>query len=149
MALFGLKGFKKKKKHVVDQGAISKRAGEEQKKVRDVSSRNTEKKEKKMTLSAGTAAGAHEAAAILHPRVTEKATYSAEKQNAYIFDVASSANKHTIASAVRAVYGVTPVKVHTLAVPRKTRFIRGRFGMTGGGKKAVVYLKKGDKIETN
>jgi ribosomal protein L23 len=33
-------------------------------------------------------------------------------------------------------------------IPKKNVFVRGKWGTKGGGKKAYVYLKKGDKIES-
>lgn len=83
---------------------------------------------------------------IKNPRITEKASLTAE-QNVYIFDVLKSANKTEVKKAINAIYKVNPIKVNILAVPRKKINTRGKEGMKGGGKKALVYLKKGDKIE--
>jgi len=83
---------------------------------------------------------------IRHPRVTEKANDSTS-QNAYVFDVDPRSNKIDISRAVEALYGVVPVKINTLKVPSKAVFNRGKKGVKSGGKKAVVYLKKGDSIE--
>jgi large subunit ribosomal protein L23 len=83
---------------------------------------------------------------IIKPRVTEKAGLLAEK-GVYTFDVAMRSNAQQIAQEVRKVYKVTPVKVSVAAVPSKAMFVRGRKGSTVAGKKAYVYLKKGDKIE--
>ena len=83
---------------------------------------------------------------IKNPRVTEKASFAAE-QNVYTFDVSSSANKTEIKKAIFTLYKVKPTKVNMLTVPRKVVFSRGKIGKKGGGKKALVYLKKGDKIE--
>ena len=58
-----------------------------------------------------------------------------------------SANKTEIAKAVLELYKVKPVRVNILRVPRKEVVSRGIKGTKGGGKKALVYLKKGDKIE--
>ena len=80
------------------------------------------------------------------PRITDKASFAYE-QNVYTFDVDSSANKTEIAKAVFATYKVKPVKVNILAIPRKIDSLRGRKSVSGLGKKALVYLKKGDKIE--
>ena len=84
---------------------------------------------------------------IKNPRVTEKASFAAEG-NVYTFDVAKGANKTEIKKAIFTLYKVKPVKVNVLAVPKKT-ILRGRSkeGVRGGGRKALVYLKKGDKIE--
>jgi large subunit ribosomal protein L23 len=85
---------------------------------------------------------------IKNPRITEKASFAIE-QNAYTFDVSSSANKKEIEKAIFALYKVKPVKVNILAIPVKKVQARGRGGegAKGGGKKALVYLKKGDKID--
>lgn len=86
---------------------------------------------------------------VRNPRITEKATVLSEAQNAYSFDVAPNANKNLIARAIKTIYNVIPEKIRTINVASKTRFVRGRTGSVPGGKKAIVYLKKGDKIETN
>lgn len=84
---------------------------------------------------------------IKNPRVTEKASFSAE-QNVYTFDISASANKTEIKKAIFALYKVKPIKVNVLPIPRKTVMKgRNKEGVRGGGRKALVYLKKGDKIE--
>lgn len=83
---------------------------------------------------------------IKNPRITEKATNMLE-QNVYTFDVLPSANKMEVKKAVFALYKVKPVRVNILAVPDRHTSMRGKVSMKDGGKKAVVYLKKGDKIE--
>jgi len=83
---------------------------------------------------------------IKKPRITEKASFHAE-QNVYTFDVEQSANKTEIKKAIFKLYKVKPVKVNILQVPDKQVFARGKAGVKSGGKKALVYLKKEDKIE--
>ena len=83
---------------------------------------------------------------IKKPRITEKASYRAE-QNVYTFDVERSANKTEIKKAIFKLYKIKPVKVNILQVPDKQVFARGKAGVKSGGKKALVYLKKEDKIE--
>ena len=83
---------------------------------------------------------------IKNPRVTEKASFAAE-QNVYTFDIGDSANKTEIKKAIFILYKVHPVKVNVLSVSRKTVMSKGKEGVKGGGRKALVYLKKGDKIE--
>jgi len=83
---------------------------------------------------------------LKNPRVTEKASAVFE-QNVYTFDVASSANKSEIKKAIFTLYKVKPVKVNVLPVPKKEIVSRGIKGVKQGGKKALVYLKKGDKID--
>jgi large subunit ribosomal protein L23 len=84
---------------------------------------------------------------MIHPRITEKATDLASNSNAYVFDVVRSATKKDISRAVASLYNVTPVKIRTVPVKSKTVFVRGKYGQTARGKKAYVYLKKGDSIE--
>lgn len=83
---------------------------------------------------------------IKNPRITEKASNVFE-QGVYTFDVAAGANKTEIKKAIFTLYKVKPVKVNILSVQKKKTFSRGIKGVKGGGRKALVYLKKGDKIE--
>ena len=83
---------------------------------------------------------------IKNPRVTEKASNFVEA-NVYTFDVAPMANKIEVKKAILELYKVTPIKINITKIPRKKVFSRGRTGAKSGGKKALVYLKKGDKIE--
>lgn len=85
-------------------------------------------------------------AIIISPKVTEKAARMAG-DNVYTFFVASTASKIEIAKAIQDLYGVKPVKVTTATLKYKPVARRGIFGHKGGGKKAMVYLKKGDTIE--
>ena len=82
---------------------------------------------------------------LRHARITEKATmHSAD--GVYTFDIAESATKRDVVQAVMALYKVTPRMVHIVKVPKKTRRNprTGKTGITRGGKKAYVYLKKGE-----
>jgi large subunit ribosomal protein L23 len=83
---------------------------------------------------------------IKNPRITEKASFAAE-QNVYTFDITKDANKTEIKKAVFVLYKVHPIKVNVLNIPRKSIMSRGKAGVKGGGRKAFVYLKKGDKID--
>lgn len=83
---------------------------------------------------------------IKNPRITEKASFSQE-QNVYTFDVSKGANKTEIKKAIFSLYKVKPLKVNVLPIPRKNIISRGKMGTKGGGRKALIYLKKDDKIE--
>jgi ribosomal protein L23 len=87
------------------------------------------------------------AGVLQNPRITEKATMHSG-EGVYTFDVADSATKRDILKAVRSLYSVSPRKVAIVRVPKKwKRNARtGKRGMQGGGKKAYVYLKKGETI---
>ena len=86
------------------------------------------------------------AGVIRNPRITEKAAHISD-QNVYTFDVAPGAGKIEIAKAVKAIYNLTPVKVNVSAIPTKRVFRATHIGVKRGGRKAYVFLKKGDKIE--
>jgi large subunit ribosomal protein L23 len=83
---------------------------------------------------------------IKNPRITEKASYAIE-HNVYTFDVADSANKTEIRKAIFDLYKVKPVRVNVLSIAKKNIVMKGKRGIKSGGKKALVYLKEGDKIE--
>ena len=83
---------------------------------------------------------------IKNPRITEKASLGLEK-NAYTFDISASANKIEIKKAIFELYKVKPVRVNVISMPKRLTTFRGKTGLHGGGRKAVVYLKAGDKIE--
>lgn len=92
--------------------------------------------------------GKHPSQILLSPRITEKGAYLGEL-GVYVFNVQKNAGKREIAQAIRTVFGVMPRKVRVVSIPRKQVSTRGtnRMGQTKGGKKAYVYLKKGDAIE--
>ena len=66
----------------------------------------------------------------------------------YVFNVANGVSKREIMQAVKALYGVNPRMVRVVSVPKKIKrnMRTGKTGIRGGGKKAYVYLKKGDTI---
>lgn len=84
---------------------------------------------------------------LRHARITEKATVESTR-GVYVFDVDPSANKRQVISAVHTLYHVMPRKIAIVTIPtRQTRSKKtGKRGITGGGKKAYVYLKKGETI---
>ena len=82
----------------------------------------------------------------MSPRITEKSAILAEK-GTYVFEVAPRMNKVEVAKAVRALHNVTPVRVNMVNLPRTNVFVRGKKGVKSGVRKALVTLKKGDKIE--
>lgn len=78
--------------------------------------------------------------------VTEKATDLSEK-NQYIFNVYPQVNKNEIKKAVEDIYGVDVVSVNTVTIPAKKRRLGKISGWKSGYKKAIVGIKKGQKIE--
>lgn len=86
------------------------------------------------------------ASIILRPHITEKSGIQSQS-GVYTFIVTKGANKPSIAQAVKALYKVSPVKVTVVNLPSKNVFVRGKKGVVSGMRKAVVTLKKGDKID--
>lgn len=87
-------------------------------------------------------------AIILRPRVTEKATILSQGgREVHVFEVSKFANKFNVSEAIQQLYKVVPVKVAIVKVPAKKAFVRGRVTKGKTGRKAYVYLAKGDKIE--
>ena len=84
---------------------------------------------------------------LKHARITEKATMH-NLNNTYVFNVAVKATKRDIIRTVETLYKVTPRHVTISAIPTKNVRNRrtGKTGVKGGGKKAYVYLKKGETI---
>jgi len=105
------------------------------------------KKEMTSVVSSVPSASGVASSVLIRPRITEKATDLGTISNAYVFNVDENATKRSIAKAVEVAYKVRPVKVAVVAIPRKQIVVRGKRGVTGGGKKAYVYLKKEDKLE--
>lgn len=82
---------------------------------------------------------------IIAPRVTEKASMQSSA-NAYTFVVEPHATKHTLLAEIKKEYKVTPRSINITKIPKTNVFVRGRFGVKAGMKKAIVFLKKGDVI---
>jgi len=81
-------------------------------------------------------------------RLTEKATLLGDQHNQYVFRVARHANKIQIKQAVEKLFGKKVTRVNTANYAGK--YGRGRgaiYGKKPDWKKAIVTLKKGDKIE--
>ena len=80
------------------------------------------------------------------PHLTERAT-DLMKENKYVFKIASDANKIQVRKAIENLYGVSVMKVNVINIPRKRiRYGRG-FGFKTGYRKAIVTLRKGERIE--
>lgn len=80
------------------------------------------------------------------PHVTEKASFLAE-QNKYIFKVWPRAHKLEIGKAIEDLYGVKVTAVRIINIPKKAKRIGKSQGFKSGFKKAIISLKKGQKIE--
>lgn len=109
---------------------------------------DTKKKAVNTAVTVGTVSTKTDYAHVLtNPRITEKAT-DAQKANVYVFDISPRATKRDIIRAIGQIYKVSPVKVNVVTYPSKIKRSprTGKTGVKGGGRKAYVYLKKGETI---
>lgn len=84
---------------------------------------------------------------LVKPLITEK-SMSKTSQNKYIFEVNTSANKIEVLKEIKETYKVDPISVNIINVKGKVRLWHGRAaGKTKDWKKAIITLKKGQKIE--
>jgi large subunit ribosomal protein L23 len=152
MAIFG---FKQKKYNKTEQGADAAKAAPSNKKAAPKKAQATKIAPGLTTKDIAAPAAApkahignesHFASIILRPRVTEKSGILSQ-MGVYTFEVARNANKDAVAKAVQVLYKVVPVKIAIINVPAKNVFVKGRRGTVSGIKKAMVTLKKGDKID--
>lgn len=83
---------------------------------------------------------------ILYPVISEK-SYGAIDQGRYTFMVDPRANKSEIKDAVERIFDVKVLGVNTMRIKGKPRRRGMVVGRTPSGKKAVVTLEEGEKIE--
>ena len=80
--------------------------------------------------------------------MTEKASLLSEKLNKYVFRVNPRANKVLIKAAIEMLFKKTVVAVNTCNYAgKKKRERTASFGRKPHWKKAIVTLKKGEKID--
>jgi large subunit ribosomal protein L23 len=85
---------------------------------------------------------------VANIRLTEKASLLGERNNQYVFRVATHANKIEIKQAIEKLFGKKVVRVNTSQYAgKKKRERRADFGRKAHWKKAVVTLAEGEKIE--
>ncbi len=84
---------------------------------------------------------------IVEPVITEKIAVQSEKLGKYAFRVHLDANRKQIKSAIEKIFSVHVTKVNTLNNTGKWRRVRFQPGRTAQWKKAIVTLKKGEKID--
>jgi large subunit ribosomal protein L23 len=85
-------------------------------------------------------------AVIIRSHITEKSGLLSQS-GVYTFAVSRDANKPAIMRAVKSLYKVAPVKVAIANLPTKTVWVKGKWGSVTGIRKAIVTVKKGDKID--
>jgi large subunit ribosomal protein L23 len=89
---------------------------------------------------------AHSYQIILRPIITEKGGLL-ERYGQYFFKVTKDANKVEIKKAIERLYKVKVDKVRVVSMPSKFRRVGEHEGRRPGFKKAIVTLRKGERIE--
>ena len=84
---------------------------------------------------------------IKRPILSEKSSARAEAYNQVAFEVVLSATKPEIQRAVERFFKVKVARVNTVVVPGKAYRTKAGEAKTSSWKKAMVTLKKGEKIE--
>ena len=79
--------------------------------------------------------------------LTEKGNLLRERENQYLFEVATAANKIQIRNAVETLFSVKVEKVHTMIVRGRMRRMGRGTAKTRNWKKAIVSLKEGESID--
>lgn len=83
---------------------------------------------------------------LIKPLITEKAAHLASL-NKYVFLVDKNANKVLVKQEVAARYNVRVESVDIVNIKGKVKYYKNRPYKKGDIKKAIVTLKKGEKIE--
>ncbi len=83
---------------------------------------------------------------VKDPHISEKGTILAESDK-YVFKVYDRANKLEIKKAIEGIYRVDVMAVNIITIPHKKRRLGKTEGFKKGYKKALVTIKKGQKIE--
>lgn len=84
---------------------------------------------------------------IRAPRVSEKTVRAQETPNQYAFEVATTATKADIKTAVEKLFDVKVQSVNVLNVKGKNKAFRNRNGRRGDWRKAYVTLAEGQSID--
>ena len=85
-------------------------------------------------------------AVLRAPLVSEK-TARIQEMNQYVFEVASTATKADVKSAVESLFNVTVEAVNVMNVKGKNKTFRNRAGRRGDWRKAYVRLAEGQTID--
>lgn len=83
---------------------------------------------------------------LTRPVISEKA-FALQEQGKYIFHVAPFANKALIIEEVEKLFKVDVVDVNIVCIPGKVKRSGRVLGRRNDVKKAIVTVKKGQKIE--
>jgi len=83
---------------------------------------------------------------LIKPVISENAM-NQQTLGKYVFEISQTANKHQVAEAIEAKYGVSVKKVNILRQKAKARRFRWVSGKEKGRKKAIITIQQGESIE--
>lgn len=83
---------------------------------------------------------------LVRPVISEKG-FAAQEADKYIFHVAPEANKTLVKKEIERLFKVTVTAVNIVSIPGKVKRVGRVMGQRKDIKKAIVTVKKGDKIE--
>ena len=81
------------------------------------------------------------------PLVSEKTARIQEQSNQYVFEVAQTATKADVKSAVESLFNVKVEAVNVMNVKGKVKAFKNRAGRRGDWRKAYVRLAEGQSID--
>jgi large subunit ribosomal protein L23 len=84
---------------------------------------------------------------IRRPRFTEKGSQLKESENKILVEVSPDANKLEIKKAVEEIFKVKVNKISTINIKGKWKKHGKSLGKRSDKKKAVITLKKGEKLD--
>lgn len=73
-------------------------------------------------------------------------TEKAARLGRQVFAVPPETNKPLVRAAIKKTYGITPQRINIINVRGKKILVRGKPGRRPGLKKAIIYLKPGEKF---
>ena len=88
----------------------------------------------------------HHLDTIISPNITEKSTTLSEF-NKVVFKVNKGASKNSIKKSIEKIFKVNVIKINTINLKGKTKFVKNKKTVKSGYKKAIVTLKKGQNID--
>ena len=80
------------------------------------------------------------------PLVSEK-SFAKVSENKFTFIIDDSSSKDDVRAAVQDLFNVTVLSINTINIPGKIKKGKKGFGRRSDVRKAILTLKKGDKID--
>ncbi len=121
-------------------GIFKKKAKDDKENVKDVKKTNSSIESENANLNYSTKGNV-----LISPITTEK-THSLAKEGKYAFSIKRDASKRNVKYDIEKEYEVNVEKINIIKIPAKRRTIKHDKGYQSVGKKAIVTLKKGEKI---